>query len=90
MQVCLKLKTHFQTAGLRLSRQMNFCGLPNEPSAMSPLQDDVCLIALGLNFKHTFILFSSLVKKLLLSPLRSHLISEEQNLYRARMLIDVI
>lgn len=68
MQVCLMLKTHFQTAGRCLSGQMNFCGLPNEPSAMSPLQDDICLIALGLNFKRTLVCFNSLVKKLLPSP----------------------
>lgn len=68
MQVGLMLKTHFQTAGRCLSGQMNFCGLLNEPSAMSPLQDDICLIALGLNFKRTLVCFDSLVKKLLLSP----------------------
>lgn len=33
MQVCLKLKLHFRTAGLCLFCQMNFCGLPNEASA---------------------------------------------------------
>lgn len=36
MQVCLKLKLHFQTAGLCLFCQMNFCGLPNEVSAKTP------------------------------------------------------
>lgn len=36
MQVCLKLKLHFQTAGLCLYCQMNVCGLANEASAKTP------------------------------------------------------
>lgn len=36
MQVCLKLKLHFQTAGLCLFCQMTFYDLPNEASAKTP------------------------------------------------------